>query len=51
MSRRLEEDDFLFRAYRLADYLKVPLAAVMAMSLEEFEGWYAYRKLVKESGE
>ena len=51
MRGRLEEDGSLLQVYALADYLKAPIAVVRRMTLDEFNGWIAYRRWVIEQEE
>lgn len=45
MRKLLEEDNFLFQQYTLADSHHWPLSVVRRMTLIEFYGWQAFDEL------
>jgi len=49
MRERLERDYFLFQMFSLANVLNVPLSVIRRMSLEEFYGWFEFKRMERES--
>lgn len=44
----MRADPELLTIYSLADRLQMTVAAVMQMTVDEYAGWLAYAKIVKE---
>ena len=45
---KLKADPELLTIYSLADRLQMTVAEVMQMTVDEFHGWIAYAKIMKE---
>lgn len=46
--KKLRADPELLTIYSLADRLQMTVAAVMEMTIDEYAGWLAYAKIMKE---